>query len=134
MRHCMKYFFGTLAAVLLLAAGLLLAVMAGAAVAGELEDGVAAYKRNDYDTALRLLRPLAEQGYAKAQNNLGALYARGRGVPRDLVQAYMWFDLSAARGNPPAIDNRKAAADQMTPAQIAQAKALAHDWKPKESQ
>ncbi len=43
----------------------------------------------------------------------------------------MWFDLSAAQGNPPAADNRKAAADLMTPAQIAEAKKLAQDWKPR---
>jgi hypothetical protein len=52
-------------------AGLIVAVvMGGAAVAGPFEDAVAAYKHGDYATALRLLRPLAEQGNARAQFNL----------------------------------------------------------------
>jgi uncharacterized protein len=45
--------------------------------AGPLEDGQAAYNRGDYATALKLFRPLAEQGNADAQNNLGWLYERG---------------------------------------------------------
>jgi TPR repeat protein len=27
-------------------------------------------------------------------NNLGALYANGQGVPQDYVQAYLWFNLA----------------------------------------
>ena len=37
-------------------------------------EGVAAYHRGDYETALRELRPLAEQGDADAQYNLGIMY------------------------------------------------------------
>ena len=47
------------------------------ALAGPFEDGIAAAYRGDYGTAARLWRPLAESGVAIAQNNLGALYARG---------------------------------------------------------
>ncbi len=46
-------------------------------------EGVAAYMRGDYATALRELRPLAEQGDANAQFNLGLMYDDGRGVPQD---------------------------------------------------
>jgi TPR repeat protein len=45
--------------------------------ADPLEDGQAAYNRGDYATALKLLRPLAEQGNATAQNNLGWMYDQG---------------------------------------------------------
>jgi hypothetical protein len=41
--------------------------MAGGAVAGPFEDAQAAHSRRDYATALRLWRPLAEQGNAEAQ-------------------------------------------------------------------
>jgi hypothetical protein len=44
---------------------------------------VAAFGKDDYATALRLLRPLAEQGDADAQYNLGLMFADGRGVPQD---------------------------------------------------
>ena len=40
------------------------------AVAGSFDDGVAAYDRGDYPTALKLWRPLAEQGNAVAQTDL----------------------------------------------------------------
>ena len=42
------------------------------------DEGLAAYKRGDYATALREWRPLAAQGDAKAQNNLGVMYAWGQ--------------------------------------------------------
>ncbi len=65
--------------------------------AGPLEDGLAAYDRGDFATAMRLWRPLAEQGNVTAQYNLGVMYAKGRGVPQDYVQAYLWFNLAASR-------------------------------------
>jgi len=41
---------------------LILFASSGPAAAGPLEDGLAAFEANDYTTALRLLRPLADQG------------------------------------------------------------------------
>ncbi len=61
--------------------------LTGVAVAGQLEDGEAAFKRGDYATAFRLWRPLAEHGDADAQNNLGVMYRSGLGVPQDAVEA-----------------------------------------------
>ncbi len=58
---------------------LLLAALAGPAVAGPFEDALAARERGDYATALREFRVLAEQGDADAQYNLGLMYTRGRG-------------------------------------------------------
>ncbi len=69
------------------------------AVAGPLEDGVSALRRDDYATALRLLRPLAEQGDARAQFHLGALYNFGGGVPQDYVQAASWYRKAAEQGD-----------------------------------
>ncbi len=43
---------------------LLLAALAGTAVAGPYEDAASAYERGDYATALREFRVLAEQGSA----------------------------------------------------------------------
>jgi len=58
------------------------------------------------------------------------MYAYGRGVAQDYVRAHMWYDLSAAKGNPMAIRNRNAIARRMTPAQIAKAQKLARQWRP----
>ena len=51
--------------------------------AGPFEDAVAADKRGDYATELRLLRPLAEGSDAVAQAVLGNSYTDGQGVPQD---------------------------------------------------
>jgi len=60
--------------------------------------GMDAYKHGDYATALSEWRPLAEQGDALAQYNLGVLYRKGRGVPQDDVQARQWYEKAAAQG------------------------------------
>jgi TPR repeat protein len=52
----------------------------------------------DYSEAARTLRPAAEAGDPNAQNNLGALYLMGRGVPKDLEEASKWFRFSADQG------------------------------------
>src|SRR5215469_2355607 len=69
-----------------------------AAAAGPLDDGTAAYRRNDYATALRLVRPLADQGNASAQALLGLMYALGQGVPQDYAAALTWYRKAADQG------------------------------------
>ena len=83
--------------------------------------------RGDYATALQEFRPLAEQGDAKAQNNLGTMYGTGRGVPINDVRAYMWYSLAKAQGHEAAADNLEIAKSLMTPAQITKAQALASE-------
>ena len=61
--------------------------------------GVDAYLRGNYATALSELRPLAEQGNADAQYNLGLMYDKGHGVPQDYGQARQWYEKAAAQGN-----------------------------------
>jgi len=61
--------------------------------------GEDAYNRGDFATALREWRPLAEQGDASAQVNLGTLYVNGQGVSEDYQQALYWFRLAAKQGN-----------------------------------
>lgn len=82
----------------LLAAALLVAVSV-AAVAGPLEDALAAHDKGDDAAALRIIRPLAEQGSAEAQYNLGIIYFTGQGVPRDTAEAAKWFRRAAERGD-----------------------------------
>ena len=62
------------------------------------DEGVAALKRDDYATALRELRPLAEQGNAKAQYSLGLMYFASTGVPQDLAEAVKWYRKAAEQG------------------------------------
>ena len=70
---------------------------AALASAGEAE-GVAAFDRGDYETAMAEFRPLAEQGDARAQYNLGAMYRNGWGVRQDVGEALKWYRLAADHG------------------------------------
>ena len=57
---------------------LLALVLSEPVLAGPLEDANAAYGKEDYATALRLFRPLADQGDADAQFMLGGMYDLAR--------------------------------------------------------
>ena len=78
-----------------------LLVVAGATVAAadSYENAIFAYQRGDYALAAQLLRPLAEQGNATAQFNLGVLYAKGQGVPQDYQEALKWYRKAADQGD-----------------------------------
>ena len=88
------------------------------------------------------------------ESALGKMYANGKGVAQDYVQAHKWMNLAAAgagantedtiedimlRGGgviPVGLDwlaskNRDDVAARMTPAQIAEAQRLASEWKKK---
>ena len=76
--------------------GLFLSVLLAApAYAQDFDKGIAAYSRGDFATALKEWRPLAEQGHAKAQRDLGVMYFKGEVVPQDDVEAVKWFRLAA---------------------------------------
>ena len=77
----------------------ILLLAASSSVAADFAAGWEAYIRGDYATALREFRPLAEQGDAEAQYNLGVMYDNGRGVPEDDGQAAFWYRKAAEQGH-----------------------------------
>jgi TPR repeat protein len=85
----------------------------------------------DVPQGLKWLRLSADQGMADAQLLLGMAYLKGSDVPHDLVEADMWLELAATRGDQFAPSQRDLVEKQMTPEQIAKARALAAAWKPK---
>jgi TPR repeat protein len=87
MRHYKRPLRATLTALFML--------LPGIALSGPFEDGVAAYDRGDYTTAIRLFRPLAEQGIASAQYNLGYMLAHGKGAPQNYGEALEWYRKAA---------------------------------------
>jgi hypothetical protein len=107
---------------------LLMLSLAAPVAAGPLEDGYTAYTRGDFATAMRLMRPLADQGHVTAQTVVGLMYYFNYGG--DYVSAYMWFRLAAAQGNAFAEMFLKDTAGKMTREQIAQAEELAREWNP----
>jgi uncharacterized protein len=67
--------------------------------AADLQEALAAGERHDYTTEVTLLRPLAEQGNAKAQYELGQMYFYGVGVTIDQVEGARWYRKSGEQGN-----------------------------------
>ena len=78
---------------------LLLTLLVGnPAFSADFHKGVTAYKSGDFATALREWKPLAEQGDASAQFNLGMMYQKGIGVPRGYKTAVKWYRLATEQG------------------------------------
>ena len=74
----------------------------GGVTYADYQDGVDAYIKGDYKTALKEWQPLADQGDADAQFNLGVMYANGKGVLKDDKQAVKWYQKAADQGYAPA--------------------------------
>ena len=64
----------------------------------QFQQGFEATERGDYQTAFKLWLPLAEQGNASTQFNLGVMYEDGRGVKQDDVEAVKWYRQAAEQG------------------------------------
>lgn len=85
------------------------------------------YNKGDYTQAIKLYRSLAVQGDTWAQYKLGLMYANGKGVPYDIVKAYLWFNFAAVYGNADATKNRNIVAKKMTPQQAVEAQKIIRD-------
>jgi uncharacterized protein len=75
----------------------LLCGAAGSAIAAPFEEGLKAFEGGNYPTAMRLLRPLAGEGNARAQYNVGVMYEECLGVPIDYTVG--WLLQAAEQGN-----------------------------------
>ncbi len=82
-----------------------LAFATAPAFSADFDKGWNAYYNGDYATALQEFRPLAEQGHAEAQYNLGWMYRNGSDVPQDYKIATKWYTLSAEQGHADAQHN-----------------------------
>ena len=76
----------------------LVGACATVAAADSNEEAKSAYGRGDYALAAQLFRSRAEQGNARAQNNLGGMYTQGRGVSQDYQEALKWYRRAAEQG------------------------------------
>jgi TPR repeat protein len=75
----------------------------------------------------------AEHGSAAAELNLGALYANGRGVPLNYVEAYKWFSLAEAKGFKLAAQAKESIRTIMTERQLTTAETRLHEWRQQHS-
>ena len=71
----------------LFSAILIALVLATFPAVADFKDGIEALKRGDYEAAFSQFKPLADQGQAQSQYNIGIMYQHGRGVEKDLELA-----------------------------------------------
>jgi len=81
----------------------------------------------DFKEAVKWFEKAADQGAAMAQNNLGGMYEKGLGVEENYVTAYTWVSIATFNGFEIAKEITSIIAKEMTPAQIAEAEALAKE-------
>ena len=73
------------------------------------------------------IKKKAEAGDAEAQSALGYMYANGTGVPEDLVQAHVWWNIAGAKGDEDAKKYLAIVAKEMTSEQKAEAMKMARE-------
>ena len=88
------------------------------------KDATRAYRVGDYATAVMHLRPLAERGHKRAQGTLGWMYEAGKGVQRDYIMAFVWYDVAVANGHKKAHRNRNSAESKLDEDELKKAQAL----------
>ena len=107
---------------------LLLTLLVGnPAVSADFQKGVDAAQKGDFATALKEWKPLAEQGDASAQYNLGVMYKKGQGVIQDNVYAHMWASLAEKQGHGKGARLRDHIEEEMSPPQLITAQKLARE-------
>jgi uncharacterized protein len=71
----------------------------------QFETGLTLLESSKFDEAARWFSKAASHGHRLAQCNLGALYARGLGVAKDVHKAMRWYRLAAEQGDEMAMYN-----------------------------
>lgn len=84
----------------------------------------------DRAEAARWYRKAAVLGFPLAQYRLGRHYESGRGLPKDYVLAYFWYNLAAAEGDKLAAEDRDLLAQRMTRGEIREAQRLGRQFTP----
>jgi TPR repeat protein len=87
--------------------------------------------QNDKEAA-RWFRLAADQGVGMATSVLAELYAKGRGVPQDLVEAYKWLAVAGDQIEPKRVSvTLSDLGNKLTPDQLAEARRRAKEFVPK---
>ena len=89
--------------------------------AEQLAKGEGALARGEYEKAMEILTPLAQEGNSRAQIRLAEMYAFGQGVKQNTIQSYIWYSLAARGGSTGAAAGRDRMAARLQPAEIKQA-------------
>jgi TPR repeat protein len=65
----------------------------------DFQAGQIAAHNGDHETAMAEWLPLAEEGHAKSQYAVGALFAEGLGTRQSLKKAFRWWEKAAEQGH-----------------------------------
>ena len=83
----------------------------------------------DPSRAVAWYRKAAERGDVTAQLNLGDLYRRGLGMPKNKIKSYVWLSLAATQGNEWALATKRKLTERMSTQEQRQAEASLHQQK-----
>jgi len=103
MPHCIKFPITLFVLIYMKLKTLLLVLLLSTSFIGisyaDYQDGLDAYGKGDYKTAIKEWKPLAKKGSATAQFNLSNMYSSGRGILRDDIKAEKWMRKAAEQGD-----------------------------------
>ena len=85
--------------------------------------------KNDENKRDTIVSKAAEQGNPVAQFDLGVMYANGKGVVQNYVEAYKWLTLAALRGKQDAVYFQDLLKRKMSVQQIIEAEKLVKEFK-----
>ena len=97
----------------------------------DFDAGQAAFDAGRFGEALAEWRAAADEGDGRAMLALGRVHVRGVGALQNFVEAHMWLNLAARRGESAAAEERDALAAKMTAEQVALAQDRATRWQPR---
>ena len=84
----------------------------------------------DLDTAAKWFEKAAERGVVDSQFNLGVMYETGKGVPKNLTDAFVWYSVAAAQGDQFAKERVGVLETQMDSTLVAAAQTRAKQFTP----
>ena len=65
----------------------------------DFDKGLKEFNKGNYELALDIWEPLANEGVSNAQYNVGLMHHNGLGTKQDFKQAYKWLLQSSEQGN-----------------------------------
>lgn len=106
-------------------------VMTAAGRDDRLQQGLIEYQARNYRRAMALWLPGAERGEPRAQFLVGRLFRNGEGMARDRVKAWSWLYLAEKQGHGEAAALREQVEAELTEGQLADARTVAENFRPK---
>lgn len=100
--------------------------------ADDIQEGIAAYKQGDFQTAYQAWHQAAENNVAEAQWMLAILLLNGQGVKQDKVAAYSWLTLASEKQHKQAMIDRMAIRDRLSAEELMSADTLSKAFRDKQ--